>query len=195
MALNYPGPYEVRINYVVASRPHQQRLNVRIDGTPVAGVDDFTTIDALRRDDAPFALDAEVDAWVDLIKVFLPSAGGDIVNAELWKYTPDSFDADFVAAYDISVAGTNGSANTPASQLIWTFRTQEGGIMKVILMDVSTTPGLPVTPPYTGSTLALANAIVNGTSPWLARDTSYAIANIAMYPGQNEALFKKIYRP
>jgi len=194
MAINYPGPYEVRINYTVAGRSHQQRLNVRIDGTPVAGVDDFTTIDALRRDDTPVALDSEVDDWVDLIKVYFNSTDGDIVNAELWKYEAESFNADFVAAYDIAVAGTSATATSPASQLMWTFRTQEGGVMKISLMDVHVTPGAKISPPYTSGNLAVANAVVLGTSPWLARDTSYAIANIGLYPGQNEKLFKDIYR-
>jgi hypothetical protein len=194
MTTNFPGPYEVRINYVVATRPHQQRLNLRVDGTPVAGVDDFTTIDALRRDDAPFALDGEVDDWVDLMKVFYNSTDADFTNAELWKYEPLSFDASFVAAYDIGVAGTSGTSTQPASQIIATFRTQEGGIMKINLMDVVTSPGQPITPPYAGSVAALFNPVVNGTVPWLARDTSYPIAHIRTYPGQNEALFKKIFR-
>jgi hypothetical protein len=171
------------------------RLNTRIDGTPEAGVDDFTTIQALRRDNTPFDLDAEVDAWIALLQPFYSSSQADFINAELWSYTPESFDADFVAAYDIGVSGSSGTTSVVAGQVICTFRTQEGGIMKLSLMEAVTVAGSPISPPYTGSLLALTNAIVLGTSPWLARDTSYAIANIRTYPGQNEALFKKIFRP
>lgn len=194
MAINFPGPYEVRINYTSGGRDHQQRLNVRVAGTPVPGVDDFTTIDALRRDDSPFALDAEVDAWVALLQPFYNNATSSFTTAELWSYVPESFDASFVAAYALGVNGSSASAVVPASQLIFTFRTQEGGIMKINLMDNILAPADKDAPPYPGTSQAVANAIVLGTSPWLARDTSYAIASIGLYPGQNERLFKKQYR-
>lgn len=68
--------------------------------------------------------------------------------------------------------------------------------MRVSLMDTVYDPGISV--PY-GSmdtpTKALADAVTGATNVWLARDTSYPFNAIAMFPGQNEALFKKINRP
>lgn len=193
---NFPGPYEVRINYTVNASAvvlsHQQRLNVRVDGDPLPG-EVFTAIDVLRRDDTTDLLSDKVDEWVALLQPAF-SNQATFVNAELWKYEALSFEASFVGTYAIGLAGTAGTAQ-PAGQAIFTFRTQEGGIMKLSLMESNITPGGTV--PYTGMATeqkAIADAIQYGTAFWLARDTSYPFAFIAMHPGRNEVLFKKRFR-
>jgi hypothetical protein len=193
---NYPGPYEVRLNYTVSASSvvlsHQQRLNVRISGTPTPG-EIFPNIDALRRDDTPVALDEEVDDWVALLQPLFSNLTT-FVNAELWKYEALSFESSFVGVYTIGLAGTSGTAQ-PAGQAIMTFRTNEGGIMKISLMECNIAPAVSVTyPNLSVAGKALADAVQFGTSPWLARDTSYPFAFIALHPGQNEVLFKKRFR-
>jgi hypothetical protein len=194
MATNFPGPYEMRFFYTSDGRSHVHRVNVQVSGTPVPGTDDFTTIDILLRDTSVDLASDIADAWVALWKPFLPSSGGSISRVELWKFTAGTFISTFVASYDIGVAGTGAGAVVPASQMIFVFRTAEGGIMKLSFLDTTNTPGLPVVPPYGGANDALADFVLAPASPFLARDTSFPIANIALYPGQNEALFKKIYR-
>ena len=193
MALNFPGPYAVRIFYTVSTFVHKMELNCRISGTPSPG-DNFPTIDILNRSGGTTQLDAAVDAWVDLIKVKLHTSAS-IDRAELWKYEPDSFEALFVSTYDISVNGTNGTAPVLASQLVYGFRTEEGGIMKINIMEASQAPGDSVAPAnYGAGDAAIAAAVIAANAPWIARDTSYPFASIAFHPGQNERLFKKRYR-
>lgn len=200
MAINFPGPYEVRIFYTVTTgisvHTHVQRLNVRVDGTPAPGTP-MADIDFLRRDNLPFAADAEIDAWVALI---LPRwavhASNGVSHAELWKYEPDSFDSSFISTYDISAPSTGSGTTLIAGQEIYTFRTEEGGIMKVNFMQSVQAQGAPqVYSALNAGQKAIVDAIRNGTVPWLARDTSYPFSFIRMYPGSNEALFKKIFRP
>lgn len=193
MALNYPGPYEVRINYQISGLQHVMRLNCRIAGDPQPG-DPMTGIQVLRRDNSNFTLSNEINDWVNLLKPYYNTAATDFQSAELWKYEPESFNADFVSTMNLSTGGSSASANVLASQLMFTFRTQLGGIMKISLMENITTPAASVFPPYVGAALALSNALVNGTSPWMARDGSYPFANIGQHPGQNEKLFKERYR-
>jgi hypothetical protein len=194
MAINYPGPYEVRIFYTVTSFVHVQKLNVRLETDPTPG-DDFSTINALRRDDAPYALDSEVDDWVVLMKAIYNTVSTTIDYAELWKYTPGTFDASFVSTYPIAVAGTSGTTTNAAGQYIITFRTTEGGIMKLSFMEsIMALAARDTLPLGNAGADAIADAVVAGTSPWLARDTSYPFSCIAAYAGQNEALFKKRYR-
>ena len=198
MTINYPGPYEVRIIYTtsVSSVPlvHTQHLNVRLESDPVPGTP-FSGINALRRDDSPFDLAGEVDDWVNLFKVIISSGGGNTIDyAELWKYEEESFDASFVSTYPINVAGTSGGGVVTAGQVVVTFRTMEGGIMKLNFMESIITAGARDTLPFANAGLdAIADAVVAGTVPWLGRDTSYPFACIAMYPGQNEKLFKIRY--
>lgn len=200
MSLNYPGPYEVRIFYTVttgfAIMSHSQRLNVRVDGTPAPGTP-MADIDFLRRDNTPFAATSEIDAWVALMRArFATHASNVIQYAELWKYEPESFDASFVSTYDINLAANGGGTTLIGGQEIYTFRTEEGGIMKLNFMQSTQAEGAPIV--YSGLSVnqkAIVDAVRNGTSPWLGRDTSYPFSFIKMYPGRNEALFKKIFRP
>lgn len=191
--INYPGPYEVRLVYTVAGLTHMQRLNCRIAGTPAPGTP-FSSIDILLADDTTDTLENQVDLWVALIQPFLSGASSDIVRAELWVCEADSFASDYVSSYDIALPGTSGGVYTPAGQWIYTFRTTEGGVMKVSIMEAVVTPGVSLTAPYTGSSLALANFVIDSNAPWLGRDTSYPFANIAAHPGQNESVFKRRFR-
>jgi hypothetical protein len=191
MAENFPGPYEVRLFYTVNVLAHEQRLNVRMDGDPVPG-DGFDGMSSLRRDDTPFLLSDEVDDWITLLQPLFSAAVTTFDYAELWKYVPNSYEATYVATYDISLPGTSGTGSFSAGQCIYVMRTAEGGIMKVSLLEAIRSQGNPL--PYatlTAGEKALVDAVVGGTVPWLARDTSYPIAFKAMFPGQNEAVFKK----
>lgn len=200
MALNFPGPYEIRLYYTVVlssvALTHSQRLNLRVAGTPTPGTL-FSDIDALRRDDSPFALDGEVDDWVALIDGLYHNGAGatSFDYAELWKYEPESFDASFISTYDIAVPGASVTANNAAGQTIMTFRTLEGGVMKLSFMETNIFYAARDTPPYSNTTAeAIRAACVAGTVPWMGRDGSYPFAAIALYPGQNEATFKRRYR-
>jgi len=94
------------------------------------------------------------------------------------------------------VAGTGGTAQVAAGQYIWVFRTTEGGTMKVSIMEGTPhQPGIKI--PYasmSAAAKAISDALTNGTSPWLGRDTSYPFAVTGLFPGQNEALFKRRFR-
>lgn len=200
MATNFPGPYEVRLIYTTnfttgALITHTQRLNCIVDGDPAPGTA-FADIDVLRRDGSPFALDSEVDDWVAAMQPFYSNGAGNTIDyAELWKYAPASFDGEFVSTYPIAVAGTSAAVINPAGQAIVTFRTQNGGIMKLSFMESVIGVGPKDTLPFANAALdALTDSVVAGTFPWVARDDSYPFACIALYPGANEALFKKRYR-
>lgn len=199
MAINYPGPYEVRIFYNVyngiTTVQHVQRLNVRVDGTPTPGAA-MDTIDFLRRDNIPFDAAAEITAWVTLIKTrWTVHANNVITHAELWKYEANSFDASFISTMDLSVAATGSGTTLIAGQEIYTFRTSEGGVMKLSFMETVQAQGAPQSyAALSAGQKAIVDAVRNGTSPWLARDTSYPFAFMRMFPGSNEALFKKVFR-
>lgn len=197
MALNYPGPYEVRIFYTIVAATgtitHSQRLNVRVDGDPDPGTA-MADIDFLRRDDSPFAASGEINAWAAYMKALYASAAGEatLQYAELWKYEAESFDASYVSTHPIDLAGTSGSSTVSSQQTIVTFRSQLGGIMKISFMETVITTVAKDPLPFANAALdTIADAVVAGTVPWIARDGGYPIACIAAYPGQNEALFKR----
>lgn len=197
MALNFPGPWQVRIEYVVAGREHVQKLNCIINPGNEGNVGDpFSAFIPTERDGSEtLTLDLQVDAWAALMAPLFNSTDGEIVRAELWKIAPDSFDGSYYSAYAINVAGTSVNPTQDAAQSIITMRTQEGGIARFDFLDTVIDQGPSLT--FTASPQEIRDIILyldSGDNLWVARDTSYPVAFIRFHPGQNERWFKKIYR-
>lgn len=202
MAINYPGPYELRIKYTITSLTsptiqHVQRLNVSLEEVAAQGdvfgnyvindIDGVTTSD----------LDTLVEAFL-AIQNALYHTSTTIDGIELWKYpTAQSHDSVFWSTYTpIANAGTSVSAAISAGQDILTFRTQEGGTMKLSLMEDVQTPGVPKA--YAAADAVITDLVdfildgdaVNYSAPFLGRDTSYPFAFNRQFPGRNEHLWK-----
>lgn len=200
MALNFPGPYEIRIKYTVTASAialnHTQRLSCAVSGDdPTVGTP-FSGITVGRRTGGAVALNTAIDAYVALMKVFYAGSGAStIVSAELWKYISGTFDASFVSSYTINVNGTSGSGVQIANQSIVTMRTTNGGVFKLSYMETVIPFAVIDAGTITNAGLeAMVADIEAGNQPWLGRDDGFPISRIAHYPGQNEALFKKRYR-
>lgn len=202
--LNYPGPYQVRLYYSTtpAGFPtiqHSARYNIDLLGAPpIAPGTLFSAAGVKRRDAVAETLQAYVDRWVVLMKALMASAANNTIDyAELWYYTPLSFNAQYISTYAINVAGTNAGASTGAAEKIMTFRTMEGGSMRLHFEEMAASSGgAPDTPPFTTGADDAIQVMVSGvTNAWLGMDTSFPFATVALYPGQNEALFKKRFRP
>jgi len=199
MTLNFPGPYELRINYTTTisgvTLTHQQRLNVR-PGTPPSPGTDFSLISVLDNEDDGLALDTVVDEWIALLRP-LYSASGNFIDAELWEYSPDTTLAAFRSAYPIALAGSAGGSLQASAQAMYMFRTQEGGTMRINLMESTT--GVGSSKAYaslTANEAALVDKVLDTTGGnfFLGRDTSYPYSFTRLHPGNNEALFKKRFR-
>lgn len=191
---NFSGPYQIRIFYTVAGRDHRQSINCDVQGSPVVG-SDFSTITLETKDSVGVAADTAIDAWIDVIDGRFNLTDAVFNRAELWKYVPLSEDASYVATYAIGAAGNTAGATVPAGEIIMTFRTQEGGIMKVSFQDTSMPAGSSQAyPPTDGGDEDIMDYVVADDTWMLAKDTSYPIVPLALHPGQNERAFKKIYR-
>lgn len=203
MAINYPGPYELRIAYLpqiggVQNIEHTQRLNVSLEGTPAQG-QTFGNYNFNDKNGATgLSLDTLVEAYLAKFNALMRN-DCDVVAVDLWKYpVAQSFDSVFWATYvPTANVGTSASTAQSAGQDIFTFRTAEGGIMKVNLMESVRVPGAPVAYASLGvDAKALVDFILDGdgatfSAPFLGRDTSYPFAFIKEYPGTNESLWKK----
>lgn len=195
MATNFPGPYELRLNYTSSVGgnvlTHQMRQNIQVLGDPESGAD-FDTLEVVNRDTSVQLADDLVDAWVAILRPLLNSTTNSITTAEIWRYVAESFEATFISAYDVNLAGSSGTAITGAAQAIWTFRTAEGGIMKISLMESIIGPGATLLyAAQTAAQKALVDYVLDTDSPFIARDTSFPVAHIALHPGQSEVLFKR----
>jgi len=194
MALNYPGPVEVRLFYSKLGLQHEARYNCNSPTTLFAGMD---AADIDLYDKIGVAGDAVtvVTAWVTLLKVLYSAADVTFDYFEVWEYDGDTHLATFIAAETLTVAGTHANTGSVAGQLIFTFRTQEGNSMRLSLMEaaVGTTSvlgyaGLPA------NEQAIVDFVLSDSNWILARDTSYPAAFIRALYGSNEALFKRRFR-
>lgn len=199
MAINYPGPYELRYHYTVDTTPggaleHQFRHSVVLEVDPTPG-DAFSTINVVLSGGGTLALHTSVASTVAVVDDLLSAADATIDFVELWKYTAGTFQADFISSFDISAAGTNVGATVPANQNIYTFRTAGGGILKFTLLDVPGAVGAPVAYASLAAThQALVDYIKHASSsPFYARDNSRPFAFLRFFPGNNEAVFKERY--
>lgn len=194
---NFPGPWEVRINYIVISlagtRPHSQRFSLDMNTAGDPG-DTFADFNVLSRDSSNPALDAWLDAYIDLVREIYHT-DTTFVDAELWKYTPESFDAAFYATYAIGLAGLSASGTTADGQGIMTFRSQNGGSARLNFMETIAAAG--ATTPIASATAAvqdIADYITDPGSPVIARDNGYLFTALNWLPGLNEGLFKDRFR-
>lgn len=201
MTLNFPGPYEIRLFYTTTPTSqvpiqHVAKYNIDLTAVPTPGTT-FNLLTVVARGGVPQTLQAYVDAWVALLRPLISSAANNSVDfAELWQYTPGTFEASFVSVYAIGLAGTSGGSPILAGENILTFRSLEGGILRMHFEEfTAVAQQARDTPPIANANYEAIRVFVEGTTnAWLARDTSYPFACIALYPGQNEALFKRRLR-
>jgi hypothetical protein len=196
MATNYPGPYELRIKYDTQQTfgKHVQRLNIELASDPEPGPVTFSELTVLKNT-GQAALDVAVENYLAEFRGHFNTAT-DIGPIELWKYTPGTFDSDFVTVYEPTiVAGTDGGAVVIAGQAIVTFYTEEGGVLKLNFMESVYSPGPDQSfPTNIGDINNLADWVAGPDGFLLGRDTSRVLARKGFFPGQNEKLWKKYNR-
>jgi hypothetical protein len=193
MAVNYPGPYEIELKYVYLTFEHVLRINCDVQSAPSVG-DDPSTITLETRDTAGIALDDAVDEITDLLIPLFEDATT-FTSFNFWKYTASSFVKTFITSGDISKDGTFVGTNTLAGQKIYTCRTQEGGIFKMVLMEPAIGDSLITAyGSLGGSNQAVMDYICASDTWMLARDTSYPIVPLNACNGQNEKVFRQRYR-
>ena len=195
MALNFPGPYGIQIKYLTDGIEHVQNINCDVTNSPEPG-ETFDNITVRTKDGGSKDLDTAVDEWVALLAPFI-SDDSEFTVADLFEYTPDSFERRWIASYSLGVDGTNVSPHTPAGEYVFTFRTYEGGVMQIRLEEgpIGTAGRFAMGAYGSGTPLGDLRLYLIGDGGWIiARDTSYPVQGLYMLLGQNEAIFKVRYR-
>lgn len=192
---NFPGPYELRINYtcdINVVRQHQLRLSM--DMTSVGDPGDlFINFQTETKDAVNPTLELITNDLVDLLKVCYTSSGT-FVDAELWHYPNPSHDANFVTSKQLGVAGTAGGPILADAQAIMTFRSENGGIGKLDLRESIFVPG--ERQPFLNAPTPAKNLMVlvaSVATPYIARDNGYLFSPLYFLPGTNERSWKETF--
>jgi hypothetical protein len=114
----------------------------------------------------------------------------------LWRQATE-FSRDFVSAGVATTTVAGLGAITVAHQQTMTFRHANGGIGKLVLLESnatgSTRSALSVN--ASGSPRErLAAYLLSADSPMIALDNSFAVAPLRLSLGENEAIWRKVYR-
>ena len=196
---NLPGPYEVEFTiagFTAPVREHKIRMSCAVLGNPVAGTLP-TAILVQKSGGGSAALNVVVDqAWSFLRQFF--NTGISASGYQLWKYVTGTHAKNFIATGSVTnPAGTGAGSTVAAQQQTLTFRSASGGILKTVLLDVVKTGD-------TRSAL-VPNGSGNSAQKWaayllsvdnfnLAADDSYPVDALFDSRGQNERIWRKVFR-
>ena len=133
MADNFPGPYEVEIFYTQDNLTHISRINTDVDGLPSPG-DAPDTINLKTRIGGTVALTLAVSTWITTIKGFFANTTT-FDSYNLWRYTAGTYKKTFITSGQIGEVGTSVNVATESHQATLTFRTQEGGSMRLVWLE------------------------------------------------------------
>lgn len=201
MAFNYPGPYEVEIEYTTpisgVTLPHSLKVNCAAIGTPAPG-SPASAISLQTRSGTP----ALIQTCVDGLWAFLrPMLHTSVVAAvwTLWRYpVAGSFAKDFITSGTLTnPAGTAAAVPTAAFYGIFKFRSAGGGTMGITLLESvhSQKTKIPLTANVSGNDNQKLAAYVISTAGWMiARDDSFPIVPTTLSQGENERLFRQRFR-
>jgi hypothetical protein len=172
------------------------RFNVIAVGNPAAG-SLATAIDIQKQGGGTAKLNVVANQmWEFLRQAYHTSIT--CTGYTLWKYVSGTTGKDFVSAASVTnPAGTSATSPTVAWEVIATFRSANGGIMKTVWLEPSLTG-------ENRSTL-VANSAGNAIQKWaayvlsadnvaIARDDAFIVAALRDSRSQNERVWRKIYR-
>lgn len=121
----------------------------------------------------------------------------DCESFTLWKYVTE-FQREFQTA-GLAVPGVSGvGAINVANQVTYTFRHTGGGIGKLVLLEtnVGGNDQLQANPNPVGTdSERLINYLISADSPMLALDNTFPLTPLKESRGENEKLWRKVYRP
>lgn len=195
---NFPGPYEIEFTIVGFTSPvreHKIRMNVAAIGSPAAGALP-TAITLQKAGGGTATLDVVANQAWSFLRQFWP-ASISCVGYEFWKYVTGTYAKNFISTGTLTTpAGTAGGL-TAKHQVTLSFRSANGGILKSVFLETVLTGDT--------QTALVPNGAGNVAQKWaayvlsadgvsLAADDAYPIVALRDSRGENERLFRKIFR-
>lgn len=199
MASNLPGPYEIEFTlsgWTNPLREHVLRFSVVALSNPPAGTLP-TAIDIQKQGGGTAKLNIVADQIWSFYRLMYPAAIT-VVGYTLWKFVPGTLAKDFIASGTVtSPTGSGSGSITPAHQVTLTYRSANGGILKNVILETLQTGNTRTTliPSAAGSaTQRIAAYHLSADNVALARDDSFLVAALRDSRGENEKIWRKLFR-
>jgi hypothetical protein len=184
------APGFVLVHYLNGTFPHTQKLQVTPNGIVFPGDEpQFNTSANL-----PVDMSTAVDDWINLVKTVY-DADTTFVSAEFWSKPTEDDDPIWIFEHPINVVGTVAGAVQLAGELVFSFRTYGGNLMKLYFMDFSDQVPLNVRTAL-GTIGAGANAnirdyVLSGDAWFHGKDNNFAVAPLIYTTKMNDTLRRK----
>lgn len=188
MAANSLFPGFVKIFYT--TNGHQHIMTQPVD--PYVGVGGAFGLNTGNPGPGYFPWTAGIDAFVAVLRPLIHSSSS-INRAELWTLAAPGADPIYQDTHEIELAGTSATVPQPNSQLVVSFRTTTGGLLRVYVMEGSNTVNQELFPPVWGNTIIanFVNYIASNTGYLKGRDGGQPKVGIRLLTKTNDALRKK----
>lgn len=187
MTVNSLSEGFVRITYSGATIPHHAIIPINFAGTPTPGVEPTLST----RSGGTKTVTAGVSEYVtELAKSF----GDETIFglAECYLVDFDDEERHFIYAWTVALNGSSVNGNVPLAMYTMTFKTIQGGILRVVAMESTLTVNQVVDPPFSSFTFLadLSTYVVSDDSIVIGRDNAYAFAPIRVKSKTSDALRK-----
>jgi hypothetical protein len=114
----------------------------------------------------------------------------------LWKFVTEN-SRDYITGGTLTTPAGTGAGITIAAQTTLSFRHALGGIGKIVLLESTNTGDTQTALVANGAgsaTQRLAAYVMSADGPMVALDNSFPVTPLRDSRGQNEAIWRKVYR-
>lgn len=187
MAINDLAPGFIKLFYNSNGHNHVDTIPIRFSGTPIPG----TMPNLLDAGDNVVTALVGLTAYITALKPLLHTSAA-YTGYEVYSKAI-GFDPLFVFGDDLNIPGTSAVAAVPDSEAVFTFRTAQGGVAKVYVMEGSSATNLRVAA-RTGAAGVVGTVttfMLGSTNIRIGRDTAKIISGIYFTTKINDALRKK----
>lgn len=188
MASDGLSPSYVKLYYEAAPGPHTATIPVNLVAAGLPG----GTFELFTKGGSQVAWETGIAAYVTALKPNAP-ATTTFQYAELYtQETPDD-EPLFLSSHVLGVAGTHASAVAPASQIVWSLRSDLGGKGFVYLMDSPNSSNLKYKAPSYGNAafLGMVTYLIGSTSIFVCRDNGSPVTCTKVVTKTNDALRRR----
>lgn len=195
---NLPGPYGLQFDlngWTNPIRSHELEFNCLAVGNPSPGTAP-SSITMQKAGGGTGTLDVVANQAWEFIRQFYSSAIT-CSGFTLWRYVTGTTGKDFVASGNVTNPAGLGGTIAIAAQVTLTFRAANGGLMKPSFVETIFTGDTRTTlvPNPAGNAIQkFAAYVLSVDGIFMARDDSFPIQALRDSRGQNEKIWRDIYR-
>jgi hypothetical protein len=197
MANSKAGQYQIEYRlegFVNPTRSHVVRAWVSASGSPVVGALP-ADVQIQKRGGTTASLQSVADQFWSFLRL---SYGVTITaaNFSLWRFATENA-RDFISGGSVANPAGTGASPVIAGQCTLTFRHALGGIGKIVLLESGNggdSRSSLIANAAGSATQRLAAYLMSADSPMVALDNSFPVTPLRDSRGQNEAIWRLVYR-